>query len=262
MTKKKILAHLNHENEYKSFLHNLFSLSSDEYDISAVNFHGNLFEVYHQNKPDIIIGPANEYSQEMHDFITDHAANVKISIFLNVPIKNDEIGVFWNKHKILCVGKRSNMATDRIADYECLYDRLYDDKIFMLSNQTRNNKTAVMLSSDNEINDTVLSDVLYPKCQEKIVLFNSANYQNPQNVGVLSPPDINLVFNSYSYLLDLDNSYNIESQICGIQNISIEGDILENIKSVKLRSLAPFDSTQSSYGAFIKNIFLKALKGN
>lgn len=262
MTKKKILAHLNHDHEYKSFLHNLFDVSSDEYDIAAVNFHGNLFEAYHQHKPDIIVGPANEYSQEMHDFITDNAANVKISIFLNIPMQNNDVATFWNKHQILCVGQRSNMVTDRILDQVCLYDRLYDHKIFMCNHEARNDKTAVMLSSNNETNDRILSNILYPNSQEKIVLFNSANYQHPQNVGMLSPPDINLVFNSYSYLLDLDDIYNIESQVCGIQNISVEGDILENIRSVKLRSLVPFDGIQSSYGAFIKNIFLKALKGN
>lgn len=258
--KQKILAHIGQDqNEYKSFLHNLLSAQNEDMVIVGTNLHGNLFDIYHINKPNIIITCASEYSQEMHDFIHEFHDSVKIGIFLNVVVTNTELLSFWKDNKIFCIGPRDRID-QQLMDQSYLYSKLYDSRIFKLQEHTRNDKIAVLLSSDDDKNNQILASVLYPVSHEKLVLFNSATYKHPQNVGVLFPPDINLVLNKYNKLLDLDNLYNIEAQVCGITNILIDDNILYNIQNDKTVTNLEFDIIESSYEYFINSILFPALK--
>ena len=69
------------------------------------------------------------------------------------------------------------------------------------------------------------------------------------------------VFNTYGGLIDIDNKYSIEADVCGIDNISIDGNLIDNISN-KITKPKINDIEQSSYSYFMKNIFLpKVIKG-
>lgn len=258
--KYKILAHIGQDqNEYKSFLHNLLSAETEDFMSVATNLHNNLFDIYYANKPDILLTCASEYSQEMHDFISEFRGSVRVGIFLNMPVTNNPLLSFWKEGGVFCIGPRDRVDKE-ILDKHYLYHRLYDNKIFKPQNNERNDKIAVLLSSDDNKNNSILSDLLYPASNEKLVLFNSITYKHPQNVGLLLPPDINLVFNAYNQLLDLDNLYTIEAQICGINNILIDDSLLSNIRTNKVRENFIFDPVESSYEYFINHTLLPQLK--
>jgi hypothetical protein len=258
MKKTKIITHIaSGTGEYRSFLKNLYH-SNDVVDVSSTNFHGNLFEIYYQYKPDILIMCAGEYTQEFHDFISEHEKHLQIVLFIDVPINNTQLIDFWNNTSILGVG-RKDYLTKPLTNDKLFYNKLYDNTIFSKTDtENRNDKIAVILSKDDEINEKIIGPYLYPATKEKFVLFNSPTYKKFQNTGTLNAPDTCLVFNTYKCLVDLDNSYEIEASVCSINNIETEGDLLENIKNGIVKNI-DINIEESSYDYFIKNKFLSTI---
>jgi hypothetical protein len=122
-------------------------------------------------------------------------------------------------------------------------------------NQNRNDKIAVLLSNDDTKSAVSIGSLLYPETNEKLVLFNGATYSHPQNVGFLNPADTCLVLNTYKLLIDLDDKFSLEAQICRIPNISTDGDLLSNIHNLVVKK--PYENIeQYSYNSFIINQFL------
>jgi hypothetical protein len=254
MKKLKVITHISGDSEYRSFIKNLYN-DNDMLDISSTNAHGNLFEIYYQYKPDVIILCASEYTQEVHDFISEHSKHLQIVLFINVSINNEQLIDFWNSTSILGVGRKDYLAKP-LNNNELFYNKLYDDTIFSKTDSgERNDKIAVLLSKNDEINENSIGSYLYPTTKEKLVLFNSQTYKKFQNVGTLNAPDICLIFNTYKCLVDLDNNYELEAKVCNIENISLDGNLLENIQNHIVKN-TDINIKESSYDYFIKNTFL------
>jgi hypothetical protein len=260
MQKTKILVHVSDEYSYKSFLRSIYD-NDDNLEILGASLHSNLFDVCYQAKPNILILPANEYTQEFHDFINENSNKLQIVLFINGKIENKQLIDFWYNKNILCCGKSEYIDHESI-DKSLIYNMLYDSSIFNCTDRERNDKVAVLLSVDDQINDSVIGNMLYPLSKEKLVLFNSSTYKKNQNVGFLTPIDMCEVFNTYKSLIDIDNKYAIEANVCGIENISIDDDDLIDNLSRKITKPYINNIEQSSYSYFIKNIFLpKVIKG-
>lgn len=258
MKKTKIITHIASDSgEYRSFVKNLYD-SDDNVDVSSTNFHGNLFEIYYQYKPDILVICASEYTQEFHDFISEHNKHLKIVLFVNLPVNNIQLIDFWNNTSIIGVG-RKDYLTKPLSNDRFFYNKLYDNSIFTKEiSKDRNDKIAVLLSKNDEINEKIIGPYLYPATKEKFVLFNSQTYKKFQNVGTLNAADTCLIFNTYKYLVDLDNSYELEAKVCAIDNISTDGDLLENIQN-RVTKNSDINIEESSYDYFIKNKFLSTI---
>jgi len=256
--KNKILIHVAKENEYISFIQNLNPIISDDNEIIALSVHGNLFELFYAHKPNIVILPANEYTQEFHDFINEHNKSCKIIIFVNVNIPDEQLIEYWNINKIILAGKKQCLIT--VLENPLLYSKLYDSNIFYRidPNKPRNDKIAVMLSENNQKNIDIIGPMLYPYSNEKLVLFNSPTFNPAQNVGMLNQYDACLILNTYMCLIDLDDKYSIEAQVCGIDNIEIENDISSNIANKILKN-TQYDLDTSSFKYYIQNQFLPTI---
>jgi hypothetical protein len=250
---QKFLTHISSNTEYQSFIRALHNNCSDSLQLMSVVTHGNLFEIYHQTKFDYILLPIHEYTQEFHDFITEYHKHTKIILFVNNYVDTKDIFKFWTQLGLVTVGKEFYFK-DIIEDdtLSIRYHKLYDDFIFKPTNVTRNDKTAVMLSSDNKNNSVLLDSVLYPSSLEKLVLFNSNTYNHPQNVGLLNLADANLVLNTYKYLIDIDDNFTTEAQICNIPSLSTDGNIIENINQKNTKPLLS-NVDQLSYNYFVKH---------
>ena len=259
MQKTKILAHVADENSYRAFLRNLY-INNENLDLLGTSVHSNLFEIYQQNKPDVVILPIHEYTQEFNDFIVEHSRSTRIVLFFNLKIDNKELVSFWDTNKVLCCAQ-SDQLTRQPSDQSLFHGQLYDSQTYVYSVKSRNDKIAVLLSEDDIKNNTIIGPLLYPLSNMKLVLFNSATYSSAQNVGFLNPPDLCEVLNSYSCLIDIDDKYAIEARVCNIDNIDINGAIADNIVSKKIKSLN-INIEECSYDYYIKNTFLpKILKG-
>ena len=77
-------------------------------------------------------------------------------------------------------------------------------------------------------------------------------------MGYLSQADINLVLNTFNKLIDLTNSYSIEAQICGIENIEVSDKLLDNIHNSTTKPKIENTDTLS-YSYFIANHLLKII---
>jgi len=258
MKKTKIITHIPSGNdEYRSFIKNLYN-NDDILDVSSTNIHGNLFEIYSQYKPDILILCASEYTQEFHDFISEHEKHLQIVLFINVAITNIQLIDFWNSTSILGVGRKEYLAKPLIND-KLFYNKLYDSTIFIkIETENRNDKIAVLLSTNDETNEKIIGPYLYPSTKEKFILFNSPTYKKSQNTGTLNAADTALVLNTYKCLIDLDNRYEIEAKVCSIDNINTEGDLIENIQNCIVKN-TDINIEKSSYDYFIKNKFLSTI---
>jgi hypothetical protein len=258
MKKIKVITHVPSNNdEYRSFVKNLYN-NDEILDVSSTNVHGNLFEIYYQYKPEILVLCASEYTQEFHDFISEHEKHLQIVLFINLPIANVQLIDFWNSTSILGVG-RKDYPVKLLTNDKLFYNKLYDNTIFTKSDtEARNDKIAVLLSKNDEVNDKIIGPYLYPSTKEKFVLFNSPTYKKFQNVGTLNSTDTCLIFNTYKCLVDLDNNYELEAKVCSIDNIDTEGNLIENIKNHVVKN-THINIEESSYDYFIKNKFLSTI---
>lgn len=254
---KKILIHHSTENEYTSLVHNLYE-HKNILNIMLVNIHGNLFEIFHKLKPDVVMLPLTDYSQEIQDFISEYSRSVKIILMANAKIDNLSVLNFWNDNSVWLIGKKDNVISEVAPNKSLLYDKLYNSKIYGHLNQKRNDKIAVMLSDNDDENMEFLINILYPKTKEKLCLFNSATFKHPQNLGYLSPTDTNLILNSFSKLIDISRTYDIEAQVCEIDNIQLSDHLLDNIHNNTTKTkIENIDNLSYSY--FITNNLLKII---
>jgi hypothetical protein len=255
---KKILIHHSQENEYSSIVHNLYD-QKDTLEIMLANIHGNLFEIFHKSKPGIVMLPLSDYSQEIHDFISEYSQSIKIILIANTKIDNQSILSFLNGRSVWIVGRKENIVSEIIFNKSLLYDKLYNSKIYSrLINEKRNDKIAVILSDNDDENMKFLINILYPKTKEKLCLFNSNTFKHPQNLGYLSPIDTNVILNTFSKLIDITNSYSLEAQVCEIDNIKLSDNLLQNIQdNITKPNIENVDILSYSY--FITNNLLKII---
>lgn len=255
---KKILIHHSDEQEYNSIVHNLYD-HTDNLQIILANVNRNLFDIYNKSKPNVVMFPAGDYSQEIHDFISEYSRSVKIIVVANVKIDNPTILKFLDDSSVWLVGKKNNIISEKNLNKSLFYDNLYNDKIYRrMNDKNRNDKIAVILSDNDDDNMKFLVNILYPKTKEKLCLFNSSTFKHPQNLGYLSQADINLVLNTFSKLIDITDSYSIEAQICGIENIEVSDSLLENIHNSTTKP--KIENTETlSYSYFIANHLLKII---
>jgi hypothetical protein len=102
---KTILIHHSNEQEYNSIVHNLYD-HKDSLQIILANVNRNLFDIYNKSKPNIVMFPASDYSQEIHDFISEYSRSVKIIVVANIKIDNQTILNFLDDNSVWLVGKK------------------------------------------------------------------------------------------------------------------------------------------------------------
>lgn len=254
--KSKILLHHTNHNTYRTIVKTLVQQHSDDLEIVLQIVHKNLFHYFNQNKPDIVFLPVAEYTQEFHDFIQEHRGDTRIALLIDRNIDNDQLVKFWKD-----VGLSLIVSQDLSAGFgshkHIVCPRLYDSDIFSNMFIERNNKIAVILSSDQSKNDRILSAWLYPQNSlSRLVLFNNPEFKHPQNIGIFNNSDLNMILNSFSYLIDIDNQYALEANVCGIQNL--DADNIKDINNTNTCPLKPFslseeELSQLTYRSFVRN---------
>jgi hypothetical protein len=254
---KKILLHLSNENNYRSFARALVGEAKENIEIIGQVVHNNLFDMHNKIQPDIVILPTNEYTQEFHDYIQEYHNRVKIILFTNNSVVNTNIINFWNSMNVIIISKTEWYPEQQPNNFMS-YDSLYDNEIYSNTNSNRNTKIAVYLSADDDKNQNLLKNVLYPNSKTSLVLFNSSTFKHPQNIGLLTPEDSAKILNTYDSLIDIDNRFNTEASACGIKNLSIDEDLINVISNKTLKPLVS-DINEKSYSYFIKTTFLPTL---
>lgn len=199
-------------------------LASDNENCMIQQLHGRIFDMYNKHLPETVILPLQEYTQEFHDFIDALHKKINIVVFCE-SINNDIISYFIN-NKIKIIQKSDNQSTENILTYS----KMYNNNIYKNINANRNDKILVMLSLDNEINKSILEDVLYPKTNHKLCLINNHTFEHPQNIGICNDHDLSYFLNTFSSFVDISNDFELEAIACGIKKIKCD-NLLENINT-------------------------------
>lgn len=233
------MAHVGGSRQYRSIVRCL-QQSLNQEQLLVNQLHGNLFDAAYLFKPTIALFPALEYTQEVHNFIAQ-ANNVKIFLYVDIEIPQKELVDFWNAN-CKCIVKNN---TEKSITNKLSFDHIYDDNVFTNLNMKRNNKIAVSLSGDMDKNHKILDGSLYPNFKDKpIVLFNNPQFEHPQNIGIYNEPDLNYVLNTYELFVDIDNEFNIETNVCGIPKLDIQVNLLESIQNNRILPTIPAENLE------------------
>lgn len=220
---KKILIHPSITNKNYSGITKAFS-DSELYSsrIIVYNLHNECFDSISKFQPSVVIFPAHEYTQEIHaaieNFVDVNFVLIMDNITINTNSQIKELVDYWiTKKNIKLITQNHDLVKNLIT---LRYNYLYDASVFHDLQLSRNNKTCVILSSNNLINEKI-KPLLYPNSLD-ILCFNNPSFDHPTNLGVLSYHDLNYIFNTFSKTIDLTDQFAIESQICGCDRIDID----------------------------------------
>lgn len=254
---KKILLHNANNNVIRGI--NKFIaqvIDVDKYNILFNSWHGKLLEVYQKYKPEYVLWPASEYSQEFQDFVQEYSKQTKIFLIVDVEIPHDNLNNFLNQSnvKIIIDSKIKTEYRNTIIKYT----NPYDTELFFDQKKDRNGKTAVILSLHNTKNKEMLDNILYPNDKHDIVVFNNAEFESPVNLGLTNYNDIAEIMAVYSKVVDLDNIFEVEASACNIDYVdltssNVDEALTKNLLKVKIADLPKY-SLESLAKDIIKHI--------
>lgn len=249
----KTLAHYIPDKDYIAILNSLLLTNNT----AIANIHQQLFDFVHINNIDNIILPIHEYSQEFHYFVQNNIKTKNIILYFG-HADHEDLRKYCVENKI---GMIKNTAEN--LDYPFIsYSKVYDNTVFKpIESTTRNNKILIVLSQDNDKNKQLLDNSLYPTNKLPVCLINNPAYEHVQNIGVAYQADLAIMFNTFEYLIDIDNSFALEAQACGIKNLSlINSNIIDTINEKSGMETVP-NLEEFSSDTFVKNKLLPLMKG-
>lgn len=228
----------------------------------VAQMHDQVYDTIYTTKANIIIYPISEYTQEIHNYIVDEA-NKKVSLVLYIDrnIEQKELLDFLTKNTATKYIIPKNIGYN--LDSRCLiHENMYDNHIYSQMNmqESRNNKVAVLMSSEDDRNHEYLDSQLFPyKNKYPIVLLNNPNFKHDQNIGICNEIDLNFILNKYSYLVDLDKEFFIEAKISNIPIVDTSLSIQDSIDQMKF---IPYVDTAIDCETFVKNQMIQFLESS
>lgn len=241
----KILAHTCGDKTYLPLLQNLASKTQ----VLSGSLHESIFDNYSKFKPEVVLLPIHEYTQEFHEFVDTHRTQTNVVIFAGHLTDNMLIKYCDNNNiKLICQNKQG----ENVLSYQYLYDaEMYRDL-----NLPRANKILTILSNDNAYNHQILDNILYPKTFHNLILINNSEFQHPQNVGTAQFNDLAILLNHSEYAIDLSDMFYAECQACNIKTIQVDkNDLLLNIENSVFTEKVS-DVTKYSISHFVDNELL------
>lgn len=246
----KIILHTSGSRQYRSIARHLAKNHLDKASFIIENLHNQIFDICYIQQPEKILFPLSEYTQEIHNYI---ALNNQIQFYFYVDfdMNHQELVGFLNQtnSKYICQSKYKERFKNSL-----FFDYLYDDDIYHpLENIQKNSKVAVSLSQNNDLNKSILENIIYPNLTEyDIVLFNNPKFVHPQNIGIYNEPDLNYIMNIFSYFVDIDKMFLLESFINNIPTIT-DTNILDALKEQRFDSSFQGSCLEYKCSQFVAN---------
>lgn len=255
---KKILIHNGGNRQYRSIVRYMNSVVSTTYQTQSANLHNNIFDTTYIYKPNILLFPFAEYTQEIHNFVEVNHNNIMIVLYMDIEVSDSRLLSYLQNTNCHYIVKNNsvNLNKNMIS-----FDYLYDDSVYKIIPEIeRNNKIAIGLSNNNEINQKILTQFLYPNlCQYELVLFNNPEFKHPQNIGIYNEPDLNYVLNSFSCFVDLDEDFALEAAATKIPWIGTKENFIEDIATTKLENNKFYQYDEYKASSFISEKMLPYL---
>tara|TARA_B100001778_G_scaffold327237_1_gene324988 strand:+ start:5852 stop:6628 length:777 start_codon:yes stop_codon:yes gene_type:complete len=255
MTKNTIAINDSPTNDAKSINKYLLENLSTDYDIVFNSLHGKLFHIHQTMKPKLVVWSASQYTQEFHDYITEHQNDTTIILLIDIPIsQQDLIDFIKNSNVNIILNTRTQVQIESMAQY----DRLYEDDVFFNKSQERNDKTLVLLSQADEKNQKI-NELCYPTTNHKIVVAGNPEFDSPVNLGVYNLPDLAFMLNRFKNLIDIEGNAILPAQACEIPCIDTNGNLKQNFKNNVF--IQPVDNLQElTYKYFVNQNILPFIR--
>ena len=228
----------------------------EECDIIFSKCHGKIFHIQQTHKPKLALWSASEYTQEFHDYISEYHSDITILLIVDIVVNNSQVVDFLNKTNVKII--QDSRCESGFQNIIAKYDNLYEDSVFVNTNENRNDKILAILSGEDSANEK-LKAFLYPNNQnKKIVAVGNPRFDSLVNLGIFNSPDLAFILNRFQSVLDLSGKYRLESQACNIPYLDVS-DIGKSIEdNVVLPEIA--NLPELTYKNFVSNHLLQYIR--
>lgn len=229
------------------FINNIADSRFDSHNIYFQTINNNLYKLHYLYKIDMIFFVESLLSTEILQYIAEFFQSVKIVIYHD-RVPNKDIIDSYKNHCIHLVNRGFTKIPYTKELPTLLNTSLYNEHK-ILKTQKQHHMVCFLDGLDTLPQN--INDILYPKSQIKIKLFNNYKIPHPQNIGMISEKDKANILSESEYFLALDDSYVLEAILSGCVVITpeeiIDNGIYQPIKYIK-------KSDYISYQDFMESI--------
>jgi hypothetical protein len=199
------------QNSPFKFLNNLLFLNIPDLQIQVFNNDNDLYKIYFNFKPEVIILSNYHLTKNTKQFIEDVHTETKIFVYH-----------FYHEDSYSNVVQELNhLNIKHITHHDSensilIPDNLVNTNLYNYTDITKIDKIVCFLDGFKEIPPDINS-YLYPNNNIPLLLFNNPNIKHPQNLGILAEPHKAELLKSYKYYLSCGalNDYSNEALLCG-----------------------------------------------
>lgn len=214
------------------FINSLADIQQEELKIASANIQQNLYKIHYTYNFDVYIFCADLLTKEIDQFIKEFVSQKKIIIYHPHEVDNAVIGNLPKECIHIAHRDSQNIIT---------IPYLVNEQVFVRYNDSDSRKEDILCFLDNHRSlPKAIIDQLYPNNKLPIKLF-SKHILNPQNLGIITDQEKNVLLNNSKYYLGCDTGYEVEAVLCGASVIDI---VDGKIKEKAMSDIPPFKSYQ------------------
>ena len=214
------------DNINHKFINNLPLSGIDNLNVIISSINTNIYELYYRYNFNYLLLDSQNISNAILQFIVEYGNKLKCYMLFrsenNIESFNNDYGSVC---KILCDYSLKHKNIGTILPQRFINTRLYNPYV----SYPKENIISCFLDNIDNIPQE-LTDVLYPKTQLKIRLFNGQKFAHIQNLGVVDEIEKAKILSYSEYYLDLNNLYSYEAQVshCKILDTSSLESLVSN----------------------------------
>ena len=205
--KTLIADNINHK-----FIHNLPFAGIDDLNTIIYPLGKNIYELFYRYNFDYIIIDSHNITQAFLQFIVEFGNKIKCyALFTDDQNLNAFISDYGKVCKVIHdTGLTHNQSTENciVLPEKYINTKLYNPYV----SYPKDNTIACFLDNIESLPQELI-DVLYPKTQLKIRLFNNSKFAHIQNLGIINETDRAGILAVSEYYIDLNGHYRFEAQV-------------------------------------------------
>jgi hypothetical protein len=237
--------------DYKNnrFINGLIGSQSTQADILHAHINKNIYNAYYALHFDYCIFNLSSLDNELVQFITEYASQIKIFIYFDVKDYTDTslINSFKDTVYYLIPENTYNYYTD-YKNVVKVNNNLINEHIFFINKDTvKDDSICFFLDLCDSVPEQLINK-LYPPTKMKIRMYNNPIIKHSQNLGGLSEVDKAYVLNKSSYFINHNDYYLFEAISCGCKILDINN--VDTEKCIKI------DKATTNYDNFLKEYIL------
>jgi hypothetical protein len=237
--------------DYKNnrFINGLIGSQSTEVDILHAHINKNIYNAYHVLHFDYCVFNLSSLDNELVQFISEYASQIKIFIYFDVQGYTDT-GLIDNFKDAIYYLVPENTYNNYMNYNNVIKinNNLINEHIFHEDKDGVKDESICFFLDLWDSVPEQLKDKLYPQTKMKIRMYNNPKIKHSQNLGGLSETDKAYILNKSSYFINYNDYYLFEAMNCGCKIL--------DINDVDTEKCITIDKATTNYDNFLKEYIL------